>query len=262
MKVLVRGSGDVASAVAHRLFGAGYPVLIQEVVRPAYIRRGMAFTDAVFEGKADLQGVLAKRPPSAQDVQRMLSCHRAIPVFIGSLPESVQAFAPDVLVDARMRKRVAAEPQRGLAPLSIGLGPGFTAGHEVDLVVETAWGPQLGRVIRQGTAQALAGEPAPIEGVGRDRCVYAAAAGEISHCVAIGSWAEAGEEVARLDGQPVLAPVSGHVRGICHAGAAVEAGAKIVEMDPRREAPVLYGLGERPRRIAEGVLAAIEGNDT
>lgn len=258
MKVLIRGSGDVASAVAHRLFGAGYQVLIQEVVRPAYIRRGMAFTDAVFEGKADLQGVLAKRPPTAQDVQRMLQCHHAIPIFIGTLQEALQSFSPDVLVDARMRKRAVAEPQRGLVPLTIGLGPGFTAGEEVDLVVETAWGQQLGQVLYAGRAQALAGEPQAIEGLRRERCVYAPQAGEISQPVAIGTWVEAGEAVATLGDWIVKAPVSGHVRGICHAGAQVELGAKILEMDPRRDAAVTHGLGERPQRIAAGVQAALE----
>ena len=30
---------------------------------------------------------------------------------------------PEVLIDARMRKRVVPEPQRELAPLAIGIGP-------------------------------------------------------------------------------------------------------------------------------------------
>ncbi len=45
--VLVRGCGDVGSAVAHGLFGAGYRVLIHDDPGPAHTRRGMAFTDAL-----------------------------------------------------------------------------------------------------------------------------------------------------------------------------------------------------------------------
>jgi len=59
--VLVRGSGDVGSAVAVVLHRAGYGVAIHEVAAPAAPRRGMAFADAVFDGECELDGVLARR---------------------------------------------------------------------------------------------------------------------------------------------------------------------------------------------------------
>jgi xanthine dehydrogenase accessory factor len=257
MRVLVRGSGDVASAVAHRLFALGHAVLIHEVLQPTYTRRGMAFTDAVFEGKVGLQGVWAKCPYDREDLQRMLDCGRAIPVCTCTLDEALQLMQPEVLVDARMKKRSLPETQIGLVRLTIGLGPNFTAGVNVDIAIETAWGESLGHILHAGTTQPLEGEPRPIAGLGRERCVYAEEAGVLHTQVAIGDWVEAGESVASLNGRTISAPVSGHVRGICHGEVPVPAGGKILEIDPRQDKAGLFGLGERPLRIAEAVLQAI-----
>ena len=257
MKVLVRGSGDVASAVAHRLFSLGHCVLIQEVGQPVYTRRAMAFTDAVFDGKADLQGVLAKRPNTAPDVAHMLQCGRAIPVFVGPLSDALQLLHPDVLVDARMYKRKLPEAQRGLAPLTIGLGPNFVAGEHADLVIETAWGEQLGKVLHHGPSLPLEGEPRPIAGLTRERFVVANEAGVLSDPVAIGTWVEAGEQVALLNAQPIFAPIRGYVRGICHAGVHLDKGVRLLEIDPRSEGAHFSGLGERPQRIAAAVVSAL-----
>lgn len=257
MKVLVRGSGDVASAVAHRLFALGHGVLIHEVAQPTYIRRGMAFTDAVFDGKADLQGIWAKCPHDSEDLQRMLACGRAIPVCTCPLEDALSLMQPDVLVDARMRKRSTPESQIGLAPLTIGLGPNFTASVNVDIAIETAWGESLGHILHAGTTQPLEGEPRPIAGLGRERCVYAEEAGVLHTRVTIGDWVEVGEPVATLNGRSISAPVSGHVRGICHGEVPVPVGGKILEIDPRQEGAKLFGLGERPLRIAEAVLQAM-----
>lgn len=259
MRILIRGSGDVASAVAHRLFALGHTVLIHEIAQPTYTRRGMAFTDAVFDGKAGLQGIWAKCPQTWADLEQMLTCGRAIPVFTGALDEALIQLHPEVLVDARMRKRSQPESQIGLAPLSIGLGPNFTAGLNVDVAIETAWGAALGRILRAGTTLPLEGEPREIEGLARERCVYAAADGVLHTAVTIGQWVEAGARVAMLSGQDVCAPVSGHVRGICHGEVAVTAGSKILEIDPRQDNASLFGLGERPLRIAEAVLHVIGG---
>lgn len=259
MRVLVRGSGDVASAVAHRLFCLGHAVLIHEIAQPTYTRRGMAFTDAVFDGKIDLAGVWAKCPPTRADLQRMLACRRAIPVSTAAFEDALQLMRPDVLVDARMRKRWMPEGQIGLAPLSIGLGPNFSAGVNVDVAIETAWGDSLGRILHAGATLPLAGEPREIDGLGRERCVYAPQAGVLHSLVGIGDWVEAGEQVALLNGQAICAPLSGHVRGICHAAVPVTTGSKILEIDPRRDCAAIFGLGERPLRIAEAVVRAMHG---
>jgi xanthine dehydrogenase accessory factor len=255
--VLIRGSGDVGSAVALRLREAGHRVVVHDEPRPAHARRGMALTDAFFEGAASFGGVRAKRARRVEDVPRMADCGHAIPISDADFAEVAAALRPDALVDARMRKHAAPEPLRGLARLAVGLGPGFVAGENADVVVETAWGDALGTVIRAGGARPLDGEPRAIDGHGRDRYVYAAVAGMFRTAHAIGDAVECGEEVATIAGSPVRAPLAGILRGLTHDGAEVRAGAKVLEVDPRGDPAAAFGVGERPDRIAAGVVAAV-----
>lgn len=220
----------------------------------------MAFADALYQKTADLDGLLAKRARSLQDLPFMLRCRRAVAVIDAPLEKVVAEVQPQVLVDARMRKHDQPEAQRGLAPLTIGLGPNFEAGNHVDIAIETKWGDELGAVIREGSTRALAGEPQPIEGHARERYVYSPAAGTFTTRFNIGDAVEKGQKVARIGETPIYVPLSGCLRGIAHDGARVVKDAKIIEVDPRGDARAAHGLGERPRRIAEGVLKAVEEN--
>jgi xanthine dehydrogenase accessory factor len=156
-----------------------------------------------------------------------------------------------------MRKRSHPETQRGLAPLTIGLGPNFTAGETVDLAIETSW-EALGRVVREGPTLPLAGEPRELGGHGRDRYVYAPVAGLFRTNRDIGEPVQAGEIVAAIDATPLHAPLSGVLRGLTHDGVPVAVGTKVIEVDPRGDPASVRGIGERPRRIAAGVLAALQ----
>lgn len=256
-RVIVQGAGDVGSAVAHELFRRGCRVVLMDVAAPAHARRGMAFTDALFEGKTALAAVWGKRSELGEHLAAMLRCGRAIPVVAAPLEALLAAVEPDVLIDARMRKRAQPEPQRGLAPLTVGLGPNFVAGGTVDLAVETQWGEQLGAVLRQGSTAALAGEPKPIEGRGRERYVYAPCGGRFATDLRIGDRVRAGQAVAMIGDTTIAAPIAGCLRGLTHDGVWVAAGTKVVEVDPRGEPAAAFGLGERPRRIASGVAAAL-----
>lgn len=255
--VLVRGTGDIGSAVATLLCRAGHLVVLHDSPRPSHTRRGMAFVDALYHGTAELEGLLAKRARGLCDLPYMLRCRRAVAVVAGPLEELVAQVLPQVVVDARMHKHEQPETQRGLAPLTIGLGPNFDAGGNVDLAVETAWGDELGRIIRAGRTQPLAGEPMPIDGHARDRYVYAPVAGVFATQRDIGDNVMRGEEIARIGEAVILAPLTGCLRGITHDGAPVSQGAKVVEVDPRGGPRAARGLGERPRRIAEGVVQAL-----
>lgn len=254
--VVVRGSGDIGSAVAHRLFRAGYPVAIHDGPAPAAPRRGMAFTDAIFDGSATLAGLKARRIDAVADLAAAVSA--SIAIYVGDFDELLAALCPGVLVDARMRKRASPDPQVDLAPLTIGLGPNFVAGTTTHLVIETEWGDRLGTVITQGCSAPLAGEPRTYGGHARDRFIYAPAAGMFRTRCQIGDLVEAGTQVATLDGQPLTAPLSGILRGLTHDEVAIAAGTKCVEVDPRGDRANVIGIGERPGTIAKGVLAAIE----
>jgi xanthine dehydrogenase accessory factor len=258
--LVVRGAGDVASAIAHRWFALGRPVLILCEARPSLPRRAMAFVDAVFDGAAVLEGVRAQRVATLAQARALLAERAAIPLWPApplELAALCAALAPAVLVDARLRKRDAPEPLRGLAPLTVALGPGFVAGHHADLAVETGW-EGLGRVLTSGVTQALKGAPRAIEGLARERVVYASGAGELRALRRLGELVSAGETVATLNGDAVAAPVAGLLRGLTRDGVRVAAGTKIVEIDPRGERGVWAGIGERPRALAAAVTRAAE----
>jgi len=259
LTIVIRGSGDIASAVAHRLFTAGHAVIIHESDQPTATRRKMAFTDAVFDGSAFLEGIASRRCDDLTLLPAQLTGREFIPLTTLRLDTWLERFHPDILIDARMRKHQQPESQIALAPLTIGLGPNFIAGETVHLAIETGWGADLGKVIARGTTNPLEGEPKEIEGHARDRYVYAPRAGLFRTDHQIGDVVAEGEELACIDTTPMLAPIAGVLRGLSHDGVPVTVKTKVIEVDPRLDAPQITGIAERPARIAEGVLTAIQG---
>ena len=215
----------------------------------------MAFADALYGTPTEIDGVLAKLAPTFDALAHMLDCRKAIPVVAHEL-HAVTTVAPDVLVDARLRKRDDPPSLLGIARLTVGLGPGFVPGENVDVAVETQWGPDLGRVVQTGRTHTLAGEPRELSGHGRDRFIYAPAAGSFRTVLDIGDRVHAGQVVGSIDDVVVTAPLAGWLRGLAHDGAHVREGGKIVEVDVGNR-PAGRALGERPRRIAAGVLIAL-----
>lgn len=258
-RILVLGSGDVGSAVAHRLFLTGADVVLADEAAPAAPRRGMAFTDAWFDGTATLEGVVGLLVADVGDLAAQCTVMDAIPCTAGTVREVAAAWRPDALVDARMRKRAVPEDLRALAPRVIGLGPGFTPGLNCSAAIETAWGDDLGAVLRERTPSKHTGESRSLDGVGRERFVYAPQAGVWRTHAHIGDKVLAGAEVGTLRGEgagAVHAPLTGALRGLSHDGILVHAGQKLLEVDPRPE-PDTHGLGTRPVAIARGVLRAL-----
>jgi xanthine dehydrogenase accessory factor len=258
MAILVRGSGDIGSAVAHALFKARYSVLIHDSDKPSATRRKMAFCDAIFDGSATLDGVNAQHCHSISEAVIHLSSHDLIPVCTIDISGLLAALKPEALVDARMRKHYQPEVQIALAPFTIGLGPNFIAGETVHAAIETGWNEGLGNVVWQGSTRPLEGEPQTIAGHARDRYVYAPIAGVFHTTLQVGQMVSAGQEVARIDGMALCAPIDGVLRGLTHDGVPVAQKTKIIEVDPRGTEAQISGIPERPRRIAAGVLSAIQ----
>lgn len=257
LRILVRGSNDVASAVAHCLFGARYGVVIHDDPKPTVTRRKMAFADAIFDGETTLMGVTARRVEGV-NLRGELISQTFIPVVVGDFSRLVEKLRPQVLVDARMRKHKRPSRQFHLAPLTIGLGPNFIAGMNVHIAVETALGEHLGQVIEEGKTLPLEGEPISLAGHARDRYVYAPLTGKFSTRFQVGDQVTVGQVIATIHETPLTAPISGVLRGITHDDVSVEQNTKVIEIDPRGELAQISGIGERPARIAEGVLTAIQ----
>jgi xanthine dehydrogenase accessory factor len=256
--VLVRGVGDVGSAVAAVLFRAGYAVALHDEPAPAAPRRGMAFADAVFDGAAILDGLTALRVDTSVELRDALAARGVVPVTVVPFSQALDAADWSAVIDARMRKRAVPERQRGMAPLTIGLGPNFVAGETVDLAIESSWGERLGAIVEAGPTLPLGGEPRSIGGVGRARFVYALAGGRFETSAQIGDRVEENAVVATIGGVELLAPIGGVIRGLTRNGVEVALRTKVIDVDPRGDPAAAFGLGERPRRIAEGVLKALD----
>jgi xanthine dehydrogenase accessory factor len=214
------------------------------------------FTDSIFDGRCELAGLTAVRVDTAQEIMPAAMSRASIPVVVSlELADLLRLLGPDAMVDARMRKREYPEHQRGLAPLTIGLGPNFIAADNVDVVIETSW-DDLGRIIDTGAARPLAGEPRALAGHGRERFVYASVSGVLRSAARIGEPVTGGDVVAMIGPTPVVAPITGSIRAISRDGVLVMAGTKVLEIDPRGQGAA--GIGERPGRIADSVLQVVE----
>lgn len=253
--VLVKGAGDVATGVAKALLRSGYRVVMTEIARPTTERRGAAFSEAIYEGEWEVEGIRAKRT-EPEDIDATIARGK-IPIIIDPKAEIRHRLKPEVLVDAIMAKRNTGTKIDD-APIVIGLGPGFEAGRDVDAVIETSEGPNLGRPYYEGTAQAFHGVPCDIGGLTHERVLRAPREGILRTLVSIGDHVEAGQVVATVGGKEVRANISGVVRGIMRDGLTVKEDHKIGDIDPRGERERCFMVAERSAIIGEGVLEAIK----
>lgn len=257
---LVRGTGEIASGVAHALHQAGWPVVMHDIATPTTTRRRMAFTDAVFDGTARLSGLTAKRAESLTELRPWLQRRRVVPVTIAPFAEVLAVLPWAALIDARVRLGRRPEPQMRLAPLTVGLGVGFIAGGTVTVAIDTAW-ERLGAIVTRGATAAAMGPPHPIGGMGAERFIHAPYAGTFRTRYDVGHWVTAGDIIAVIDDIPLAAPLTGVLRGLVRDGVPVSAGTKVIEVDPRGWDAVYTGIGERAYKMGESVLAVFGAVD-
>ena len=253
--VLIRGAGDLASGVAHRLRQAHFPVVMLEIPRPTVIRRTVAFATAAFTGSITVEGVTARKA-TVEEVAGCLA-RGEIPLLIDPRGEAIGVLKTAILIDAVMAKKNALGTNPRQAPLVIALGPGFAAGKDVHAVVETKRGHDLGRVIWQGTAQANTGVPGEMGGYTEERLIRAPADGTWEPVVEIGDLVAAGEVVARVGRTEVRSQIGGVVRGLLYPGLKVCRGMKAGDVDPRGRREHCFTISDKARAIAGGVLEAI-----
>ena len=195
--VIVRGAGDISTGTIHRLFRAGFDLLVLESERPSAIRRKVAFSEAVYDGRATVEGVWAVRIGSAEEAARCRA-DGYIPLIVDPEGESIAFLKPAVVVDAILAKRNLGT-RMDMAPLTIGLGPGFEAGRDVHYVIETMRGHDLGRIISEGSAAPNTGIPGMVGGYGLERVIRAPGAGIFRDGKDIGSFVKAGEVIGRIE---------------------------------------------------------------
>ena len=258
--IVIRGAGDISTGTIHRLFRAGFPVLVLEAKHPSAIRRKVAFSEAVYDGAATVEGVSATRIDDVAQISAVLD-RDEVPLLVDPSGESIRRLRPAAVVDAILAKRNLGTSM-DMAPLTVALGPGFEAGRDVHYVIETMRGHDLGRVIALGSAAANTGIPGNIGGYGVERVVRAPTAGVFRLYRDIGSIVAAGEiigAVASGAGEtPVRANISGLLRGILRDGYPVTAGFKLADVDPRlEELKNCFTISDKARCIAGSVLELV-----
>ncbi len=254
--VVVRGAGDLATGTIIRLHNAGYKIIALETEKPTVIRRNVSLASAIFDGECTVEGV---KGIFAKDISAALSIvdDGNIPIMIDSDGTAIRALRPRFVVDAILAKKNLGTT-RDMAELVIGLGPGFTAGDDVDVVIETKRGHTLGSIIKKGSAIANSGIPGIIGGYGKERVIRAENNGVFKCKSFIGDIVKKGDIIAYVDKTPVLATLNGCLRGLLHDGLSVTTGFKIADIDPRGEEVDYKTISDKARAIAGGVLEAID----
>ena len=258
--IIVRGGGDLATGSIYKLKKSGFSVLILEVAKPSAIRRNVAFCEAVYQGTQTVEDMTCHLAKSPEQAEALLKDGK-LTVLVDPTGEAIPKLQPLAVVDAILAKRNLGT-NRAMAPITVGLGPGFVAGADVDAVVETKRGHNLGRVLWSGSAAANTGIPGIIGGFGKERVIHCPAKGILRNVKHITDTVSKGEVIALVETGngtvPVEATLDGILRGLIRDGYPVNAGFKIADIDPRaEELDNCITISDKARCIAGGVLEAI-----
>lgn len=267
--VVVRGGGDIATGTIYKLVKCGFAVLVLEIENPSAIRRNVAFCEAVYEGKMQVEDMNCYRAENlnqAKEIMRTGSPALLIDLS-GECIRQLREMSDGewnyiALVDAILAKKNLGT-RKDMAELTVALGPGFTAGQDVDIVIETMRGHRLGRIIREGHAMENTGVPGVIAGYGKERVIHAPAAGILRNVKKITDLTEQGELMAYIEQEngekcEVRATIPGLIRGLIRDGYPVTEGFKIADIDPRKEEyNNCFTISDKARCIAGGVVEAI-----
>lgn len=254
--IIVRGAGDLASGTILKLHNIGFDVVALECEKPSAIRRRIAFSEAVYRNEMTIEGVTARLVSDVEEMEAVLA-DRGIPVAVDPECRLVKILKPFAVVDAILAKRNLGTT-REMAPITVGLGPGFCAGKDVHAVVETMRGPHLGKIYYQGEAIPNTGIPGKVGGYDKERVLHSPCAGIFRSKCEIGTVVRKGDVLAYVGNEAVCTGISGVVRGMLPDGFAVTKGFKVADVDPRMEQlGNIDSVSDKARCIAGGVVEAI-----
>lgn len=255
---VVRGAGDLATAVGRRLHLCGFSVVHLEVREPTAIRLAVSFAAAVYDGRSSVEGVEARLASDHAEALAFLE-QGLITVLVDPELKSLAQLSPSLFVDAAMlkgRSKSGVPTQRSFAERVVALGPGFTAGVDTHAVVETQRGHDLGRVLWEGQAAPYTGLPGEVGGVGAERVLRAPCAGVFEPLAAIGDAVAVDTPVARIGPAEIFPAIPGVLRGLLHGGLEVRQGQKVGDVDPRGERRLCFTISDKANAVAGGVLEA------
>ena len=252
----IKGAGEMASGVAWRLWQANIRrIFMLEIPRPLAVRRRVSFCEAVYEKEFAVDGVPAVRVESADETYHAWEQGK-IAVAVDPQWALIALMQPQIVIDAILAK-MNIGTRLDEAPLVIGLGPGFQAGVDVHMVIETNRGHNLGRVLLSGAAEANTGIPGDIGGYAQERVLRAPCGGIFTTEVEIGASVKQGALIGAVAGEPVPAGIAGVIRGLLRGGIEVERGAKLGDIDPRSEVGYCATVSDKALAIGGAALEAI-----
>jgi xanthine dehydrogenase accessory factor len=254
--VLIKGAGDLATGVAYRLYRSGFPLLMTELPEPLMVRRAVSFGQAVYDGETTVEAVAARRVETPQEGLALARQGQVIPVLVDPEARAVRGLKPRVLVDGVMAKRNTGTRITD-APLVIALGPGFTAGVDCHVAVETNRGHWLARIIYEGSPQPDTKTPGKVKGYARGRVIRSPADGHVHPLAQVGDRLCKGDLIGRVNGHEVHAMFDGVLRGLIHPSVRVTEGLKIGDLDPRAVNSHCFSISEKSLAIGGAVLEAI-----
>jgi xanthine dehydrogenase accessory factor len=256
LSIGIKGAGEMASAIACRLYMANIrKVFMMEIPCPLAVRRGVCFCEAVYEKSKTVEGVEATKVDRVDDVAQIWD-EEKIAVLVDPEWISREKLQPDVILDAILAKKNLGTTRKE-AGLVIGLGPGFVAGSDVHMVIETNRGHNLGRIITSGVAEADTGVPGDIDGYTEERVIRAPAGGMFQAGKVIGDAVKKGEVVGEVTGTEIRTRIDGVIRGLIRSDIKVTQGMKIGDIDPRGDRNHCYTISDKARAIAGSALEAI-----
>jgi xanthine dehydrogenase accessory factor len=256
LAIVIKGAGEMASAVAWRLYMANFKkILMLETARPLAVRRKVSFCEALHAPSQTVEGVQATMVGAFEDIQAAWGQGE---IAVAADPKwlLLHQVRPEVVVDAILAKNNLGTRMTD-AELVIGLGPGFSAGQDVHMVIETHRGHDLGRILTTGSAQANTGVPGAIAGYARERVLRAPVAGHFQTSRSIGDLVNAEEIIGTVAGQKVPSRIDGVLRGLIRSGTKVTRGLKIGDVDPRGQKQFCDTISEKARAIGGSVLEAV-----
>ncbi len=257
--VAVKGAGDLATGVMHRLKRAGFAVMATELAHPTVLRRTVAFAEAIALGQMTVEGIIAQRANSIVDIRVILE-NNFVPIIVDPDGIALKKMQPDVLVEATLSKYNSGINMND-APIVIALGPGYEAGIDTHAVIETNRGHNLGRVYLKGSAEPNTGVPGTIGGYAGERLLRAPNAGRLYGKYQIGDQIHEGDVVAIVQSgegtAPITAAIPGILRGLVRDELAVSIGMKVGDIDPRAIREHCFTISDKSRAIGGGVLEAI-----
>ncbi|WP_027584662.1 xanthine dehydrogenase [Bradyrhizobium sp. Ai1a-2] len=255
--MLVLGTNEIASAIATKLTEATFAVVMKHDAFPPVMRRGMSFHDSLFGELCEIEGVVGERADTLREIARIHAEPHKVAVTELHLTEIVSLRSPLVIIDARMQKHRVTPDLRGVARLTVGVGPRFEVGINCDIAIETH-PAETGAIISRGITKMADGRARELGHVGRERFAYSDRDGVWHTPLDIGTQVYKGLQLGSLGDKPVRAPVDGVLRGVVRDGSRVPARVKLLEIDPRGREACWTGMDERGRAIGSGVLTTLE----